>query len=309
MNKKISIVTPTFNEENNIEALCFAVSEEMKKLSYDYEHIIIDNSSDDKTVEILKKLIQKDKKIKVIVNEKNYGHIRSPVHAIFQASGDAVILMMADFQDPISLIKDYIKEWENGCEVVMAQKNTSEENFFKHFLKGQLYKFINKLSEQKQLINTTGSGLYSKRIVQELKSFKDPYPYFRGLITEVTDKIKLINFHQPKRKSGVSKNNFYTLYDIGILAIIKHSKLPLRVITLIGFFLSIISMIVALVFFFRKILNWSSFDLGIAPIIIGLFTLGSIQILILGLIGEYVMYILTHTRKLPLVIEKERINF
>ena len=151
--------------------------------------------------------------------------------------------------------------------------------------------------------------MYSKRIVEELKNFKDPYPYFRGLITEVTDKIKLIKFHQPKRKLGISKNNFYTLYDIGILAIIKHSKLPLRMITLIGFFLSIISMFVALVFFFRKILNWSSFDLGIAPIIIGLFTLGSIQILILGLIGEYVMYILTHTRKLPLVIEKERINF
>ena len=231
------------------------------------------------------------------------------MHAIFQASGDAIILMMADFQDPISLIKDYVKEWENGSEVVMAQKNTSEENFFKHFLKGQLYKFINKLSEQKQLINTTGSGLYSKRIVQELKNFKDPYPYFRGLITEVTDKIKLIQFHQPKRKSGISKNNFYTLYDIGILAIIKHSKLPLRMITLVGFVLSIVSMFVAFIFFLRKILNWSSFDLGIAPIIIGLFTLGSIQILILGLIGEYVMYILTHTRKLPLVIEKERINF
>ena len=309
MIKKISIVTPTFNEENNIEALCLEVSEEMKKLQYDYEHIIIDNSSEDNTVKILRNLIEKDKKIKVIVNEKNYGHIRSPVHAIFQASGDAVILMMSDFQDPVSLIKDYIREWENGSEVVMAQKNTSDENFLKHFFKEQLYKFINKLSEHKQLINTTGSGLYSKRIVQELKNFKDPYPYFRGLVTEVTDKIKLIKFHQPKRKSGVSKNNFYTLYDIGILAIIKHSKFPLRIITLIGFVLSIVSMLVALIFFFRKILNWSSFDLGIAPIIIGLFTLGSVQILILGLIGEYVMYILTHTRKLPLVIEKERINF
>ena len=309
MNKLISIVTPTFNEENNIEALCLAVSEEMKKLPYDYEHIIIDNSSDDNTVGILRKLIDKNKKIKVIVNEKNYGHIRSPVHAIFQATGDAVILMMSDFQDPVSLIKDYVREWENGSEVIMAQKNTSEENFFKHFLKEQLYKFINKLSDQKQLINTTGSGLYSKRIIQELKNFKDPYPYFRGLITEVTDKIKLIQFHQPKRKSGISKNNFYTLYDIGILAIIKHSKLPLRMITLVGFVLSILSFFVALIFFLRKILNWSSFDLGIAPIIIGLFTLGSIQILILGLIGEYVMYILTHTRKLPLVIEKERINF
>ena len=309
MNKLISIVTPTFNEENNIEALCLAVSDEMKKLPYDYEHIIIDNSSDDNTVGILRKLIDKNKKIKVIVNEKNYGHIRSPVHAIFQATGDAVILMMSDFQDPVSLIKDYVREWENGSEVIMAQKNTSEENFFKHFLKEQLYKFINKLSDQKQLINTTGSGLYSKRIIQELKNFKDPYPYFRGLITEVTDKIKLIQFHQPKRKSGISKNNFYTLYDIGILAIIKHSKLPLRMITLVGFVLSILSFFVALIFFLRKILNWSSFDLGIAPIIIGLFTLGSIQILILGLIGEYVMYILTHTRKLPLVIEKERINF
>jgi len=309
MKKFVSIITPTFNEEKNIKSLCNAISDEMKKLPYDYEHIVIDNSSSDKTVEILREISTKDNKIKVIINEKNFGHIRSPVHGIFQASGDAVILMMADFQDPVNLINEYIKEWEKGYEVVMAQKDTSDENFFKHFLKRQLYKLINKLSEQTQLINTTGSGLYSKRIVQKLKDIKDPYPYFRGLITEITDKIKLIKFHQPERKSGVTKNNFYTLYDIGVLAIIKHSKLPLRLITLIGFILSIISMLVAFVFFFRKLFNWSSFDLGIAPIIIGLFTLGSIQILILGLIGEYVMYILTHTRRLPLVIEKERINF
>lgn len=309
MSKLISIVTPTFNEEGNIEKLCASISKEMSKTNFDYEHIVIDNSSTDNTIKILKELSKKSKKLKVIINKKNFGHIRSPMHGMFQASGDVVILMMSDFQDPIELITKYIKEWENGSKVVMGQKDTSDENFLKHHIKNIAYKFINKISDNPLLINTTGSGLYDKSIIDIIKKIDDPYPYFRGLISEITNETKLIKYHQPKREKGKTKNNFYTLYDIGILGIIKHSKIPLRLMTFLGFLFSFFSILTAIIFFIYKLIYWDSFDLGIAPIIIGVFALGSVQILILGFIGEYVMNILTQTRKLPLVIEKERINF
>ena len=309
MSKLISIVTPTFNEEGNIEKLCGSISKEMSKTNFDYEHIVIDNSSTDNTIKILKELSKKSKKLKVIINKKNFGHIRSPMHGMFQASGDAVILMMSDLQDPIELITKYIEEWENGSKVVMGQKDSSDENFLKHHIKNIAYKFINKISDNPLLINTTGSGLYDKSIIDIIKKIDDPYPYFRGLISEITNEIKLIKYHQPKREKGKTKNNFYTLYDIGILGIIKHSKIPLRLMTFLGFLFSFFSILTAIIFFIYKLIYWDSFDLGIAPIIIGVFALGSVQILILGFIGEYVMNILIQTRKLPLVIEKERINF
>ncbi len=309
MSKLISIVTPTFNEEGNIEKLCGSISKEMSKTNFDYEHIVIDNSSTDNTIKILKELSKKSKKLKVIINKKNFGHIRSPMHGMFQASGDAVILMMSDLQDPIELITKYIEEWENGSKVVMGQKDSSDENFLKHHIKNIAYKFINKISDNPLLINTTGSGLYDKSIIDIIKKIDDPYPYFRGLISEITNETKLIKYHQPKREKGKTKNNFYTLYDIGILGIIKHSKIPLRLMTFLGFLFSFFSILTAIIFFIYKLIYWDSFDLGIAPIIIGVFALGSVQILILGFIGEYVMNILIQTRKLPLVIEKERINF
>jgi len=309
MSKKISIITPTFNEEQNIEKLCLEISKEISKTNYDYEHIVIDNSSTDNTIKILKELSKKSKNLKVIINKKNFGHIRSPMHGMFQASGDVVILMMSDFQDPIELITQYIKEWENGSKVVMGQKDSSDENFLIHHIKNIGYKFINKISDDPLLINTTGSGLYDKSIIDIIKKIDDPYPYFRGLISEITNETKLIKYHQPKRTKGKTKNNFYTLYDIGILGIVKHSKIPLRLMTIFGFLFSFFSILTAIIFFIYKLIYWDSFDLGVAPIIIGLFALGSVQIFILGFIGEYVMNILTQTRKLPLVIEKERINF
>lgn len=309
MKKKISIVTPTFNEELNIEKLCNDIASQMKKLDYDYEHIVIDNLSTDSTVKILEKKTQEDKKLKVIINSRNFGHIRSPIHGLLQSSGDAVILMSADFQDPVELIPKYIKEWEKGYPVVMGQKLTSEESKFKHFIKKLYYKFINLISEFPLLMDTTGAGLFDRKIIEELRKVNDPYPYFRGLVSEVTSEIKLLQFHQPKRNKGVTKNNFYTLYDLGILGIIKHSKMPLRIITFIGLIASLLSFLISIVFLFRKLLNWNSFDVGIAPLIIGLFMIASIQIFLLGFIGEYVMNILYHNRNLPLVIEKKRINF
>ena len=217
--------------------------------------------------------------------------------------------MMSDFQDPIDLIPKYIDSWDKGHKVVMAQKDSSDENFITHSVKKFLYKFISKVSETTLLVNTTGSGLYDRKIVNLLKKINDPYPYFRGLIPEITNDIKLIKFHQPKRTKGKTKNNFYTLYDIGVLGLVKHSKLPLRVITFVGMITGLISLLIGLLYFIGKILFWDSFNLGIAPLIIGFFIITSIQIFLLGFIGEYVMTILTHSRDLPLVIEKERINF
>ena len=309
MSKKISIVTPTFNEEENIEKLCLKISEEMKKLNYDYEHIIIDNQSEDDTISIIKKIAEKDKKVKVIINARNFGQIRSPMYAMLQTSGDACIMMTSDFQDPPELIPRYISEWEKGNKIILGQKTTASENFLMNSFKKLFYKFIQSISEAPLIKNTTGSGLFSKDIVDQMRKIDDPYPYFRGLLSEISSEIKLIQFHQPKRPGGKTKNNLYTLYDIGILGIVKHSKIPLRIITFIGFFTSIVSIIIAITFLFYKILFWNSFDVGIAPLVIGLFTIASVQIFLLGFIGEYVMTILTHNRKLPLVIEKERINF
>ena len=309
MKKKISIITPTFNEELNIEKLCLSITEQMKKLDYIYEHIVIDNCSNDSTISILKKIALTDRNLKVIINTRNFGHIRSPMHGMLQASGDCVILMSSDFQDPISLIPKYLEEWEKGHSVVMAQKNTSDEDQKKHFIKKIFYRFINSISEIPLISNTTGAGLFDRKIVEEVRRTNDPYPYFRGLISEITSDIKLLPFHQPKRTGGKTKNNFYTLYDIGVLGVIKHSKIPLRIITFIGLLASLIAFLIALIFLFRKIFYWYSFDVGIAPLIIGFFFIASIQIFLLGFIGEYVMNILVQTRKLPLVIEKERINF
>ena len=308
MQKLISIVTPTYNEEGNIEDLCSSIAKEMSKTNYDYEHIVIDNNSSDKTISILRKLSNKDKKLKVIINTRDFGHIKSPIHGLLQTSGDASILMSSDFQDPPELIHKYIKEWENGHKVVLGQKESSDEFFLKQFFKNIFYKFIKSISELPLMTNTTGAGLFDREILNQVKKIDDPYPYFRGLLSEITSDIKLVKFHQPDRKSGKTKNNFYSLYDIGILGIIKHSKLPLRIMTFIGFVTSLLSILVAIVFLFYKILYWDSFDLGIAPLIIGLFGIASIQLFFLGFIGEYVMNILLQTRKLPLVIEKERIN-
>ena len=309
MNKLISIITPTFNEESNIERLCLDIASEMKNSNYRYEHIVIDNSSTDQTIPILRKLSLKDKNLKIIINARNFGHIRSPIHAMLQANGEALILMNSDFQDPVSLIPEYIKEWENGNKVVMAQKISSDEDVKVSFIRKVFYKFIKKISEVSLPTNTTGSGLYDREIIEKIREINDPYPYFRGLIPEITNDVKLLPFHQPERLSGKTKNNFYTLYDIGILGIIKHSKIPLRFFTFIGLATSIISLIVAMIFFIRKLLDWESFTVGVAPLIIGFFFIASLQIFLLGFIGEYVMSILTQTRKMPLVIEKERINF
>lgn len=306
---KISIITPTYNEKDNIEKLCNEIKGEMSKINLDYEHIIIDNNSTDGTIEKIKDLAKSDKNLKIIINLKNYGHIRSPFYGLLQSTGDASILMASDFQDPIELIPKYIDEWKKGKKIVLGEKISSEENKLKFSVRKLFYNFINYISETELTKNTTGSGIFDKSIIEKLKNIQDPYPYFRGLLSELGEEISTIKFNQPLRLHGKTKNNILTLYDIGILGVVKHSRKPLRFMVITGFISSALSLIVAIFYFIYKLLFWDSFTLGLAPIVIGIFIVSSIQITLLGLVGEYIGVILLHQRNLPLVEEKERINF
>ena len=311
--KKISIVTGCYNEEDNVKLLYEKISEQMLlyKNKYEWELIYIDNCSTDNTVKILKEIANVDKKVKIIVNSRNFGHIRSPHYAILNAYGDAVIFMVSDLQDPPELLPELIKRWEDGYKIVLAQKNVSEESKFMFTIRRIFYGLLRNIVDDntEQIKQFTGFGLYDKQVVDVFRTIDDPYPYFRGLISEVGFEKAIVKFTQPTRKRGRTKNNFYTLYDMAMLGIVKHSKVPLRVVTITGFILSVISVMIAFFYLVYKLIFWSSFEVGIAPLIIGLFTFASFQLFVLGLVGEYVGAIYTRVDKKPLVIEKERINF
>ena len=307
--KKISIVTPTYNEEENIELLCEKIKNQFIQLKYEYEHIVIDNNSTDNTIPILRRICENDKNVKVIINNKNYGHINSPFYGILQSSGDATILFASDFQDPIELIPKLINEWENNQKIVLLQKRTSEENILMKNIRKIYYRVLTRVSENKLTIDTTGSGIFDKSVIEIFKNLKEPLPYLRGLVSEIEENIALVQFDQPKRKHGKTKNNFMSLIDMAMLGFVKHSKMPLRLMIIVGFIVSALSFFVSIIFLFYKLFFWDSFDLGIAPIVIGFFFISSIQIMLLGLVGEYISVTLSHARSLPLVIEKERINF
>lgn len=309
MTKKISIVTPTFNEQDNIKNFIDLAIKEIDKLNYDYEIIIIDNHSNDNTQKTIRKIIKEHDKVKAIFNARNFGSIRSSHHAILQTSGDAVILMSSDLQEPISLIPEYLKYWEEGYDSVMGQRTMMKSRSILSMVRKLFYKSINSISEIQHIEESGSTCLISKKIVEQFRLINDPYPYFRGLIPEVTSNIKIITYIESERKSGKTKSNFFVLYDHAMLGIVKHSKAPLRIATIFGFFCSSVSILIALCFFLYKVFFWSEFQVGVAPLIIGLFGIASIQLFLLGFVGEYVMQILTEVRKMPLVIEKERINF
>jgi glycosyltransferase involved in cell wall biosynthesis len=306
----ISVVSPCYNEQENVEEVYRQVKAIFANLpSYQYEHIFIDNASKDKTVLILKKMALEDKNVKIIVNSRNFGHIRSPFHGMLQSSGDAVILLVSDLQDPPALIRDFICKWEKGYKVVLGVKTRSKESFAMFFIRKMYYDLIGRLSEIQLTKNNTGFGLYDRKIIEILKEINDPYPYFRGLISDIGFESAKIEYTQPARKRGITKNNFYTLYDIAMLGITNHSKVPLRLAAMSGFALSSISLLIAIGYFIAKLLFWSTFSLGTAPVVTGLFFFSSVQLFFIGIIGEYVGSIHTQVLKRPLVIEQERINF
>jgi glycosyltransferase involved in cell wall biosynthesis len=309
MNKLISIVTPCYNEQDNVEELHQRVADVMSSLPYDYEHIFIDNCSTDQTVDRLRVLAASDHRIKLILNARNFGHIRSPYHALMQSKGDATILIASDLQDPPEMIGEFISKWEKGFKTVLAVKPESAESAIMFFFRKLYYRLISRISEVPLVNNATGAGLFDRAIIDILKKIDDPYPYFRGLLCEIGFPIATVPFKQPRRQRGITKNNFYTLFDIAMLGITNHSKVPLRLMTMGGFLLSIISLLAAFGFFVAKLLFWDSFQLGIAPVLIGIFFFGAVQTFFLGLLGEYVGSIHTQVRKMPLVVEAERVNF
>lgn len=276
---------------------------------YAYEHIFIDNASTDKTVAKIKEIASQDRNIKLIVNTRNFGHIRSPHHALLQAKGDAAIFLVADLQDPPALIKSFVEKWEEGYKIVLGVKTKSEETKLMFLIRKFYYGLIGKLSEVQLVKNNTGFGLYDRQVVEIIREIDDAYPYFRGLTAELGFESAEIEYTQQARKRGITKNNFYTLYDMAMLGITSHSKIPLRLATMLGFACSALSLILALVYLVYKLVFWQGFSVGIAPLVIGLFFFSSVQLFFLGIVGEYIGSIHTQILKRPLVVEKERVNF
>jgi glycosyltransferase involved in cell wall biosynthesis len=308
--KTITLFTPCYNEEKNIDALYARVCAVIDNIpNYNFEYVFIDNASTDGTLDVLKKIASIDNRIKVISNVRNFGHIRSPYYGLLQCSGDAVIAMVADLQDPPEMIPKFINEWENGKALVLGIKTKSKENPMMFLVRKLFYSIIKKISSTEQLKNYTGFGLYDQKFLNVVRMIDDPYPYFRGMVMEYGWDIKTLEYTQDKRGGGKSSNNFFTLYDLAMLGFVNHSKLPLRLSAFIGFFSAIVSFLVALGYLIYKLLYWDNFQVGTAPMVIGVFFFSSVQLFFIGIIGEYIGAIHTQVRKRPLVIEKERINF
>jgi glycosyltransferase involved in cell wall biosynthesis len=309
--KTISVVTPCFNEEGNVREVYERVRTLMLTLGrYNYEHIFIDNASRDTTFSVLSEIAAADSNVKVIRNARNFGHVRSPMHALLQARGDAVIGLMSDLQDPPEVLTQLLEQWEKGVPIVIAVKHKSREFAPMFLVRKAFYWLVNRLSDDIETYeNFTGFGLYDRQVIDLVRQFADPYPYFRGMIAEIGLPHAEVLYEQQKRKSGKSKNDFYTLYDLAMLGITKLSKVPLRVVTFSGFLGSLLSMLGGTAYFAYKLLFWNQFTLGIAPIAIGMFFLGSLQLLFMGIIGEYIGNIHTQVHNRPLVVERERLNF
>lgn len=311
MKKTISILIPCYNEEENVVPMSEAIVNlfETQLTAYNYELVFIDNDSHDKTRELLREICSKNRNIKAIFNAKNFGQFNSPYYGILQTTGDCTISMVCDFQDPIELIPQYIKEWENGYKIVIGIKTSSKESKIMYFLRSVYYKMIKKFSDVEQIEHFTGSGLYDRSFVEVLRELKDPKPFMRGIVAELGFKRKEIPYEQPQRRAGKTHNNFYTLYDAAMLSITSYTKIGLRLATFMGCGVGLCSIIVAIIYLILKLIMWNQFQAGMAPILIGMCFLGAVQLFFIGLIGEYVLNINSRVMNRPLVVEEERLNF
>ncbi|HPI41614.1 MAG TPA: glycosyltransferase family 2 protein [Pseudobdellovibrionaceae bacterium] len=308
--KLISVVIPCFNEVENVNIIYSAVVQELEKISkVDFEILFIDNHSNDGTQNALRQLAQKSPKVKVILNNRNYGPIRSPFYGLLQTRSDAAILMAADFQEPPGLISEFIGHWLNGHKVVAGVKSTSQESYLKFKLRSLYYNILTRLSEDPLLTQFTGFALYDADVISTFRMCNDPYPYLRGLVSELGYIPHTVFYHQPERKFGKAKGTLKNMLNFGLLGLVSHSKVPLRIAIYIGMLSSLFSLLIAIIYFLYKILYWNSFQLGIAPLVIGMSFFSSVQLFFLGVVGEYVGITLAQVKKRPLVIEKERINF
>ena len=310
MKRLVSVVTPCYNEALNVEEVAARTRATLERFpQYGYEHIFIDNASTDGTVEVLRRMAAADSRVKVIINSRNFGHLRSPMHAMLQASGDAVILLFSDLQDPPELLERFLEEWQNGYRVVLGIKNTSEESRLFYWVRTRYYRLLNRLANLETYEHFTGFGLFDRSVIEMVRAYDDPYPYFRGMVAEIGLPAAKVFYNQKARQRGFTKNNFYTLYDLAMLGITNVSKVPLRLFTFFGLACSAVSVLVAFAYLVYKLLFWNSFSVGVAPVVIGIFFLGSVQLAFIGMLSEYVAAIHTQVMKRPLVTERERINF
>ena len=309
--KKLSIMIPCFNEEENVREICAAVIEMLKKdlPNYDYEIVFIDNCSQDKTRVYLREMCANNPKVKAIFNAKNFGQFNSPVYGMCQTTGDCTISLCCDFQDPVELIPQFVKEWEKGYKIVSGIKTGSKENKIMRFLRTCYYKTIKKMSDVEQIEHFTGFGLYDKSFIQVLRDLKDPTPFIRGIVAELGYKRKDVPYTQPKRKAGKTHNNWATLYDAAMLSFTSYTKIGLRIATLLGFGIGAISMVIAIIYLVLKLIYWERFMAGMAPMLLAVLMLGAIQLFFMGLLGEYILSMNKRIMNRPLVIEEERLNF
>ena len=308
--KKISVTTSCFNEEGNLPALYERIKAVFDALpQYDWELIVADNKSTDNSRTVLRRLAENDKRVKVIFNARNFGHIRSPMNAFMSASGDAVVNMCSDLQEPPELIAEFLRLWEEGHKVVCAVKPKSKENPLMFLVRRFYYALIGIVSRTKQIQNFTGFGLFDRCFVEAFKAMDDPYPYFRGLVGEIGYEWVEVPFVQEKRTAGKTKNNFFTLYDMAMTGFVNHTKVPLRLAAFTGFFTALLSLLTAFVYFVLKLTHWDTFNLGLAPLVVGLFFFSAVQLIFIGIIGEYLGAVWTQVRHRPLVVEEERLNF
>lgn len=309
--KKISVLIPCFNEEENIIPMSKAIVHlfHTQLTNYDYELVFIDNDSNDNTRILIRQICSENPNIKAIFNAKNFGQFNSPYYGMLQTTGDCTIAMVCDFQDPVELIPQYIKEWENGYKIVIGIKTSSKESRLMYHLRGMYYSFLKKFSDIDFIPQFTGSGLYDKSFIEILRNLDDPTPFLRGIVAELGFKYKKIPYEQPQRRAGKTHNNWYSLYDAAMLSITSYTKVGLRLCTLLGVVCGICSIVIGLVYLILKLIYWDTFAAGMAPVLIGMFFLGAVQIFSLGFIGEYISSINKRVMKRPLVIEEERINF
>ena len=309
--KKISVLIPCYNEAENVGPISRAVTEILEKElpQYDYELVFIDNDSTDGTRDIIRGLCADNPRIKAILNARNFGQFNSPYYGMLQVTGDCVIEMGADFQDPVEMIPKYIHEWEKGYKIVIGIKTSSKENRLMYWLRSCYYKTIKKLSDVEQIEHFTGSGLYDREFIEVLRNLDDPTPFLRGIVAELGYRRKEIPYEQPRRRAGKTHNNFYRLYDAAMLSVTSYTKAGLRLATIFGSICAVVSMLIAMVYLVMKLIWWDRFPAGMAPMLIGMLFLGSVQLFFIGFLGEYIMSINQRVMKRPLVIEEERINF
>ena len=306
----ITIMTPCYNEELNVREVhrrLMAVAAGFSQ--YRFEHLFIDNASTDNTVGVLREMAVQDSSLKVIVNARNVGPDRSGMHALLQAQGDAIGVLVADLQDPPELFADMIRAWENGAPIVAAIKKSSDENGLMFRVRTAYYRLVARLTNVRILEHFTGFGFYDRSVIDKIRTdFRDPYPYLRGIIAELGLPVTRIEYNQSRRERGITSQNFYTLYDFAMLGITNLSKVPLRLVIFGGFISALISFLTGMFYLIYKLVFWTNFSVGIAPVVLGLFFLGSVQLIALGIIGEYVGSIHTLVLRRPLVTERERIN-